>query len=155
MESTQVGYQRPSIVLIVNSFGGSVYDGFGLISAIEMSATNVITVCLGSAMSMGFAIFIAGHTRIAHELSSFMYHEIWSGNFGKLTEQKIALQEMERLQLQYDMYVLGRTKISEDRLREVQNSKDDWYLDAHQAQKYGVVDIVVDKPVYWLGGSGE
>lgn len=150
MESSVVGYQRQAIVLIVNSFGGSVYDGFGLISAIEVSATPVITVCFGSAMSMGFAIFTAGHQRVAHDLSTFMYHEIWSSNFGKLTEQKLSIEEQERIQIQYDLYVLSKTKLTEFQLDAVKKDRKDWYIDAQQAMALGIVDVVADDPIHWV-----
>lgn len=152
METQQKGYERQAIIMIVNSFGGSVYDGFGLVGAIELSSTPVITVCIGSAMSMGFAVFISGHQRLVYEYSSLMYHEIWSGGFGKLTEQKIAMEEMERLQLQYDMLVLSKTKISETRLNEVRKNKDDWFMDATEAVKYGVADLLVNEPILWSKG---
>ena len=44
--------ERTPIVLIVNSRGGSVEDGIGLMDAIRQSKTPVIGVCTGYAMSM-------------------------------------------------------------------------------------------------------
>lgn len=151
MEQMIHGYQRPAIVLIVNSFGGSVYDGFGLVSAIDMSATPVYTVALGSCMSMGFIIFAAGHVRLIHELSTLMYHEVSNMPYGKLTEIKESIYEMERLQMQYDMYIIQRSKITESVLDTVKQKKEDWYIDAHDAVKFGIADnlIEVGQQVTW------
>ena len=48
---------RTPIVLVVNSHGGSVEEGIGLMDAIIQSKTPVIGVCVGYAMSMAFAIY--------------------------------------------------------------------------------------------------
>lgn len=151
MEQSAVGYKRVPIILIVNSFGGSVYDGFGLVAAIEMSATPVYTVCLGSAMSMGLIIFAAGHVRMIHELSTLMYHEVSGWKGGKLTEIQIDLQEMERIQMQYDMYILEKTKIGEHQLSNVRKAKDDWFIDGADAIKLGLADtlITIGQQISW------
>jgi ATP-dependent Clp protease protease subunit len=151
LERTIQGYKRQAIILIVNSFGGSVYDGFGLVGAIEMSATPVYTVCLGSAMSMGFIIFSAGHQRMIHELSTLMYHEVSNFVHGKMTEIAKDMEEMERLQMQYDYYILEKTKIGGHQLDNVKAAKDDWYIDAHEAVKLGIADnvILIGQQVTW------
>ena len=55
-QATVVDYKRKPIKLVIKSYGGSVYDGFALIGAIEMSETEVHGLVLGPCMSMGFAI---------------------------------------------------------------------------------------------------
>jgi hypothetical protein len=67
--------QREPINIILNSVGGSMYDGFAIIGAIEHSLTPVHITCLGSAMSMALVILASGKHRIGHPLSSYMYHE--------------------------------------------------------------------------------
>ena len=60
--SAQVKDYKPEpIRILINSYGGSVYDGLGVIGAIEASNTPVHTMCFGSAMSM--ALFIQGTPR--------------------------------------------------------------------------------------------
>lgn len=143
MEQTVQNYNRVPIVLIVNSFGGSVYDGMALISAIEMSATPIYTLCLGSAMSMGLNIFASGHVRMIHELSTLMYHEVARFGGGKLTQIVEDVTEMERLQLQYDYYLINKSKVQEHMLREVKDKKKDWFIDANEAVKLGIADTII------------
>lgn len=52
--------ERKPIIIYINSPGGNVTDGYGLIDAILTSTTPVYTVNLGIAYSMGFLIYIAG-----------------------------------------------------------------------------------------------
>ena len=66
---------RTPIQLKINSIGGSMYDGFAIIGAIDSSETPVYTYGYGAIMSMALPILISGHKRFAHPLTTFMYHE--------------------------------------------------------------------------------
>ncbi len=143
LEATIKDYVREPIKLIINTYGGSVYDGFALISVIEGSKTPIHGYCYGSAMSMGFAIFISTHLKFAHRLSTFMYHEISDGFFGNITGAKQNLKECERLQKMYDEYVLSRTKLPLTKITDYKSRKEDWYLSAQEAYKYKVVDFLL------------
>lgn len=67
-------YKREPIKLYINSYGGSVYDMWGLIDIILNSKTPIYTYCTGYAMSAAFKIFLAGHKRYCYKHSTFMYH---------------------------------------------------------------------------------
>lgn len=136
-------YEREPIRLVVNSFGGSVYDGFALIAAIEHSKTPIHGYCYGSAMSMGFIIYIATHVRFAHNTSTLMYHEISDMFWGNITGAKQNLKECERLQKVYDDYVLSRTKIPVAKMDEYKARKEDWYMSAQEAAKYKIVHKII------------
>jgi ATP-dependent Clp protease protease subunit len=136
-------YEREPIRLVVNSFGGSVYDGFALIAAIEHSKTPIHGYCYGSAMSMGFIIYIATHVRFSHKTSTLMYHEISDMFWGNITGAKQNLKECERLQKVYDDYVLSRTKIPVAKMDEYKARKEDWYMSAQEAAKYKIVHKII------------
>jgi ATP-dependent Clp protease protease subunit len=88
-------YERQPIHLILNTYGGSVYDGMGLIGAIDISRTPVIVTCIGSAMSMGLLILASGHYRRIHSYSTAMYHQISSVSYDKLEGIKKDIQEVD------------------------------------------------------------
>mgnify|MGYP003350628850 FL=1 len=67
-EESVKDFERKPIKLIINSLGGSIYDGFGLIGVIENSKTPIHTYCYGSAMSMALLILVSGHKRFGHRL---------------------------------------------------------------------------------------
>jgi ATP-dependent Clp protease protease subunit len=139
-EKKEVGFKPSPISLIINTGGGYVTDGFAIISAILTSKTPVYTICFGRAMSMGFAIFAAGHKRIAHSLSLFMYHEIGSTLWGKLQDIKDDAKFLELQMKMYDQFILERTKITREKLDEVKEKRIDWYLTADDAVKCGLAD---------------
>jgi len=136
-------YHREPIKLVVNSFGGSVYDGFALIAAIEHSKTPIHGYCYGSAMSMGFIIYISTHIRFAHKTSTLMYHEISDVFWGNITGAKQNIKECERIQKVYDDYVLSRTKIPIDKMNDYKARKDDWYMSAQEGLKYKIIHKIL------------
>jgi len=143
LEEDLQDYDREPIKLIVNSFGGSVYDGFALIAAIEHSKTPIHGYCYGSAMSMGFIIYISTHVRFEHTTSTLMYNEISDMFWGNITGAKQNLKECERLQKVYDDYVLGRTKIPVAKMDEYKARKEDWYMSAQEAAKYKIIHKII------------
>jgi ATP-dependent Clp protease protease subunit len=143
LEENLQNYHREPIKLVVNSFGGSVYDGFALIAAIEHSKTPIHGYCYGSAMSMGFIIYIATHVRFAHKTSTLMYHEISDYFWGNITETKQNLKECERIQKVYDDYILSRTKIPVQKMNEYKDRKEDWYMSAQEGLKYKIIHKIL------------
>lgn len=143
LEENLQNYHREPIKLVVNSFGGSVYDGFALIAAIEHSKTPIHGYCYGSAMSMGFIIYIATHVRFAHKTSTLMYHEISDYFWGNITETKQNLKECERIQKVYDDYILSRTKIPVQKMNEYKDRKEDWYISAQEGLKYKIIHKIL------------
>lgn len=144
-EKKVIGYNREPIKLIINTYGGSVYDGFALVSAIDSSVTPVYTYCLGKAMSMGFMIFASGHKRIAHPLATFMYHQISSVSSGFIKEMEEEIEHSKRLQEAYDRYILSRTNLPNDKLEQVKATKSNWYMFADEAIEYGLVDELLER----------
>lgn len=135
--------ERKPINIILNSMGGSIYDGFAIIGAIETSQTPVHITCMGSAMSMALAILVSGHHRIGHSLSSYMYHECLDNNtYEKISIIKENLDECDRLMEMYDSYILSRTKLTRRKLNKVKKSKSDWYFGVEEALEYGLINEI-------------
>lgn len=62
--------KRDPIKLYINSCGGTIYDMWALIDAIQNSKTPIHTYCMGYAMSAAFDIFLAGHKRYCYKHST-------------------------------------------------------------------------------------
>jgi ATP-dependent Clp protease protease subunit len=140
-ESKTVGYVRAPIKLYVNTYGGSCYDGLGLINSIEQSKTPVHTICSGMAMSMGFYIMLSGHKRFTGKYSTFMWHELSMTEINeKLEGMKMEVAEGERLQKIFDDMVVNKTKILRSQIEDVRTKKKDWYIPAQEAFELGIVD---------------
>jgi ATP-dependent Clp protease protease subunit len=135
--------KRKPIEIHLNSYGGSVYDGFAAVNSIITSKTPVHTYVSGYVMSMAFGIFIAGHKRFAYPYSNFMYHEISTLSVGKNQEIERVTLENKRLQKMYDRLVTSRTSIDQKRLDKIKKSLVDWFFDAEEALKLGVVHEII------------
>lgn len=132
---------RKPIVLVINSPGGYLQETFSLCDVILGSKTPVWTVNIGASMSGGFLLLIAGHKRFATPHSVAMVHS-GSGGVSGTFEQTEAAQALYKKQVaQMRDFVLAHTTI-EDKVFKRNQSKD-WYMDADEQVKYGVVDQII------------
>ena len=129
---------RQPIQLHINSYGGSAYDGWNIISYMTSSLTPIHTYLYGYAMSMGLALFVAGDKRHMSKYSTLMYHELSSRLEGTREEMKRAQFEYDRLQDIYDSFLIDRTKLTLDTLTEHQSKVSDWYIDLETALELGL-----------------
>lgn len=138
-------YKREPIKIYINSYGGSIYDMWGLIDVIQNSKTPIYTYCTGYAMSAAFKIFLAGHKRYCYKHSTFLVHQLSGWNCGKYLDLKNEISEYDRLNNDIEKYILSRTKFTEDKIEEIWNKKQDFYFNADDAVKYGVVNEVLQE----------
>jgi ATP-dependent Clp protease protease subunit len=142
-EKKVVGYEREPITLVINTPGGSVYDGFALVTEIILSKTPVHTYCPGKAFSMGFILMLAGHKRIMGPFATLMYHEISTQAWDSVTGIKRTVEEADRIQRLYDDYVLKRTNIMQEKLDDVKEKQFNWFIGAEDCKKLGVIDEIL------------
>ena len=138
-----ITYNPKPIELIIDSYGGYVYQGLGLVNIIKNSKTPVHTIVAGCAMSMGFIMAICGHMRFAHQDSTFMYHQLWSWSIGPAQQMEEDLKENIRLQEILESITLKNTKITKSRLAEIRKCKEDWYITPKEALKLGIIDGII------------
>jgi ATP-dependent Clp protease protease subunit len=138
-----LGYEPKPIKIYIDSYGGKVYQCFGLIGVMENSLTPIHTVVTGAAMSCGFIILINGHKRYAYRHATPLYHQVSSGFFGKVKDLEEKLEETKRLQVKIEEMTLRLTKISKKKLTEILKNKVDWFMTAESALELGVIDEVV------------
>ncbi|EGL17829.1 MULTISPECIES: ATP-dependent Clp protease proteolytic subunit [unclassified Paenibacillus] len=131
---------RQPIKLIINSYGGQIYDGMAIVAVILSSKTPIHSYVYGYAMSMALLAAAAAHKRYAHKLATFMYHDSLTNLEGKLEHVHDTLGELRRVKDQYDRELLMKTKISQSKLDEVKKCKDDWYISAEEALELGIID---------------
>jgi ATP-dependent Clp protease protease subunit len=136
-------YNPDPIKIYIDSYGGQVYQCFGLLSVIERSGTPIHTIVTGCAMSAGFMILISGHKRFAHKLSTPLYHQVSSGAIGTVKEMEEKIEESKRLQDQLESIVKEKTDISKKKLKEIFDTKKDWYMTSEEALELKVVDEIL------------
>lgn len=144
-ESEKVGFKRKPIKLIIDSFGGSCYDGMALVNIIRTSKTPVHTYCYGKAISMGLTIFASGHKRFAHRDATLMQHQLSGGVGGKMTDMIESTEQQVRLQDMLDNVLIENSKIKRAKLLEYRERKFDWFFSGKEGFELGVVDELIDE----------
>jgi len=86
------------ITLIINSEGGSIYDGLALFDRIKISPCQIITIGTGFVASMGFVVFLAGDERIITPSTVLLNHQNWDEIIGRTNDLKIQTAEVVRLE---------------------------------------------------------
>lgn len=132
--------KRKPILLYINSDGGDVEDGYGLLDTILMSKTPIHTICVAKAYSMGGMIFIAGHHRTMFPKSSVMLHQGAASLHGDMGKVKDTMKFVDQLVKIGDNFVLERTKIPIELYE--QKIANDWYLCSEDCLKLGITDEI-------------
>jgi ATP-dependent Clp protease, protease subunit len=136
-------YSPQPIKIWIDSYGGLVYQCFGLLGIIENSKTPIHTIVTGCAMSCGFLISISGHKRFGYEKSTYLYHQVSGGTFGKVKDMEEDIIETKRLQKMIEEHTLQKTRIDQNKLQSLYEQKKDWFIDTKQALKLGIIDEVI------------
>ena len=142
-EQIYLDFTREPIKLIINSYGGSIYDGLALIDCIDASKTPIHTICYGSAMSMGMVILISGHVRYAGKYSTIMHHGSSYVAEGKIENHKQELKEIERVDKICDEIIISRTKLTRKSINKKMSGITEWYISATEALELRIIDEII------------
>jgi ATP-dependent Clp protease protease subunit len=129
------------INIILNSVGGEVYHGllvFNTLEDLKQRGIQVTIEARGLCASMGVLILMGATKRVAAKYTRFLLHETSSFTYGKVSEMKEGVQELERLNAMLDEIIIERTKINKKVLEE-KTKKREWWLSAEEALKYGII----------------
>lgn len=135
--------KQKDIKLYVNSPGGSVTAGLAIYDAMQHVQCDVSTICMGLAASMGAVILAGGakHKRFALPNSEIMIHQPLGGIEGQATDIKI---RAERILKTKDLLNGILSKHTGKPMKQVEEDTDrDYFMDAKEAQKYGLIDKVI------------
>lgn len=133
---------KKDIQLYINSPGGSVTAGLAIIDTMNHVKSDVSTVCVGLAASMGSVILSAGAKgkRYALPNSEVMIHQPWGGVQGQATDIEITAKHILATRDRLNKMLAKNTG---QKLEQIEKDVDrDFYMTADEAKKYGVVDQV-------------
>ena len=133
-------WERKPILLFINSFGGSVYDGLALVDIIRQSTTPVYTISIGSSMSMGFWIYLAGQKRFVGENATLMFHDISTYIWDKAEGIKQEIKELDRLQEILIKAIINTSLVKREQLQDYITRKAEWYIPADEAIQLKLAD---------------
>ena len=136
---------KKDIAMYINSPGGIVTSGLAIYDTMQYIRPAVSTVCIGQAASMGSLLLAAGEKdkRFALTNSRIMIHQPSGGAQGQATDIEIQAREILALRARLnDIYVHHTGQ----KLTAVEEALErDTYLTPEEAQKFGLIDQVVDK----------
>lgn len=136
--------QTKPIYLYINSPGGSVTAGMAIYDTMQHIKSEVVTICVGLAASMGAFLLAAGSKgkRLALPHARIMIHQPLGGSRGQATDIEIEAKEILRIRHQLNEILADRTgqplpKIEKDTDR-------DYFMSAQEAKEYGLIDQVIE-----------
>ncbi len=138
------------ISLYINSPGGSVSDGFGIVDTMNYIKCPVTTICVGMAASMGAVLLTCGEKgkRFATPNAEILIHQPLIGGqgggiSGQATEIKIHADQMIKTREKINKLLSERTGQPIDVIE--RDTERDHYMTAQEALEYGLIDGIMDK----------
>lgn len=131
------------ISLYINSPGGSVSAGLAIYDTMNFIKSDVSTIVIGMAASMGAFLLAAGKKgkRYALPNSEVMIHEVLGGMEGQATVIKMQAERILKLRDKMNSILASLTGKSVNEINK--DTERDNYMDAHAACDYGLIDKVL------------
>ena len=135
------------ISLYINSPGGSVTAGFAIYDTMNFIKSDVATICLGMAASMGAFLLSSGekNKRYALPNSDIMIHQPLGGTEGQATDIKIVADRIILLKKKLNKILAKNTCQSIKKIEK--DTERDYYLSAKEAKEYGLIDFVIQNKI--------
>ena len=140
--NTGSSLDREPIHLHISSRGGDLEESIGVTEFIRNMRTPVWAYTY-KAYSGAFLIFVACDRRFMYQNGTLLYHQLATGNYGKLVDLIDDVNESIRLQEVMENIVLDCTNITEEKLDEIRMLKQDWILTADEAVEWKIVDEII------------
>ena len=133
------------ITLYINSPGGSVTAGMAIYDAMNQIRSEVCTVCIGIAASMGSFLLAAGTNgkRYALPNARIMIHQPLGGAQGKASDIEIAAKEILYFRQLINKIFAANTGKSPEQIE--LDSERDFFMSAEEAKAYGLIDSIILK----------
>ena len=133
------------ISLYINSPGGVITAGMAIYDTMNFIKSDVSTICVGLAASMGAFLLSSGEKgkRYALPNSEVMIHQPLGGARGQATEIKIAAEHILKLKDKLNRIIANNTNQPLEKVE--RDTERDNFMDAKEALKYGLIDKVLDK----------
>ena len=138
------------IHLYINSPGGSITDGMGIVDTMNYIKCPVTTICVGLAASFGAVLLANGEKgkRFATPNSEILIHQPLIGGqgggiSGQATEIKIHADHMIRTREKLNKLLSEKTGQPIEQIEK--DTERDHYMSAQEALEYGLIDGIMDK----------
>jgi ATP-dependent Clp protease protease subunit len=136
--------QTKPISLYINSPGGSVTAGMAIYDTMQHIKSEVVTICVGLAASMGAFLLAAGAKgkRFALPHSRIMIHQPLGG-VGRRQATDIEIEAKQILRVRNELNELMAYHSGKS-VEQIQKDTDrDYFMSAQEAMEYGLIDRVI------------
>lgn len=137
--------QNKPIYLYINSPGGSVTAGMAIYDTMQHIKSEVITICVGLAASMGAFLLTAGTKgkRMALPHSRIMIHQPLGGT-GRRQATDIEIEAKQILRVRQELNELMAMHTGQT-VEQIEKDTDrDNFMSAYEAKEYGLIDRVIE-----------
>jgi ATP-dependent Clp protease protease subunit len=135
------------IYLYINSPGGSVTAGMAIYDTMQHIKSEVVTICIGLAASMGAFLLTAGTKgkRLALPHARIMIHQPLGGT-GRRQATDIEIEARQILRVKRDLNELMAHHTGKP-IEQIERDTDrDYFMSAQEAMEYGLIDrVIVDQ----------
>lgn len=136
------------INLYINSPGGSITAGMAIYDTMQYIRSDVRTICIGMAASMGAFLLAAGAKgkRVALPNSEVLIHQPLIGGHGlsgQATEIEIHARQLLRTKAKMNKILAEKTGQPLEKVEK--DTERDYYMTAEEAKEYGLLDQVLEK----------
>jgi len=135
---------KKDIQMYINSPGGSVSAGLAIYDTMRHIKSEVSTICMGMAASMGAFLLAGGQKgkRFALPNSRVMLHQVAGGAEGQASDIEIQAKEIVRIKKLMNEILAQNTG---QKLEKVEKDTDrDYWMSPAEAKEYGIVDKILD-----------
>ncbi|MEL6815044.1 MAG: ATP-dependent Clp protease proteolytic subunit [Cyanobacteria bacterium J06598_3] len=134
------------IYLYINSPGGSVTAGMAIYDTMQYIKSEVVTICVGLAASMGAFLLNAGTKgkRLALPHSRIMIHQP-SGGVGRSQATDIEIEAARIVKVREDLNALMAEHSGQPVEKIEKDSDRDFFMSAAEAKEYGLIDRVIEE----------
>ena len=133
------------IQIYINSPGGSVSAGFAIYDTMQYIKPDVSTICVGLAASMGAFLLASGTKgkRYALPNADIMIHQPLGGTQGQAEDIRIQAEKILEIRKRINKILSKKTGQDIEIIN--RDTDRDYYLNAEDAVKYGLIDKVMEK----------
>ena len=139
--------ETKDITMHVDSPGGSVLAGLGMVDVMRYINSDVATINTGMAASMGSILLSSGNKgkRSSLNFSKVMIHQVSSGASGHVEDNRISQMESEKYN--YILFKMLAENSGRDFDYVLESARRDNWLNSQEALDFGFIDeiIITDK----------
>jgi len=135
--------KKTDISLYINSPGGVVSSALAIYDTMNYIKADVSTVCVGMAASAASLLLSSGAKgkRLVLPNAEIMIHQVMGGAEGQASDIEISARQILRVKANLNKILAKNTGQPLSKIE--QDSDRDFYMDAEEAKKYGIVDKIV------------